>query len=161
KQRQPKTLFDELRVNHLLILGCNFGDWLARFFLRTARSLELSQNRRRWVVLVGDQIAQEGKLTLFLESFSSNSRLSPGTATQFVAELARRWHLAHPADAPSAETKAEEAGGMTGRRVPAGAIFVSYASEDLKAAERLAEGLRSAGLEVWFDKDALLIGDDW
>ena len=30
RQRQPKTLFDELRGNHLLILGCNFGDWLAR-----------------------------------------------------------------------------------------------------------------------------------
>ena len=27
RQRQPVKLFDELHANHLLILGCNFGDW--------------------------------------------------------------------------------------------------------------------------------------
>lgn len=159
KQRQPKTLFDELRGNHLLILGCSFGDWLARFFLRTARSLELSQKRRRWDVLVGDQIAQEARLVLFLESFGADTRVVPLTAAQFVTELARRWQAAHP-EAQSAEPVVREAG-TGGRSIPSGAIFVSYASEDLEAASRLAEGLRSAGLEVWFDKEALQMGEDW
>ena len=84
KQRQPKLLFDEFRTNHLLILGCSFGDWLARFFLRTARSIEFSQKRRRWDVLVGDHIAQDAGLALFLESFSSDARVIPLTASQFV-----------------------------------------------------------------------------
>ena len=163
KQRQPKTLFDELRGNHLLILGCNFGDWLARFFLRTARSLELSQKRRRWDVLVGDQIAQDAGLALFLESFSSDTRVVPLTAAQFVTELAARWHAAHPAQAQSAVSAVGSVRetGTGGKSIPAGAIFVSYASEDLAAASRLAEGLRAAGLEVWLDKDALQMGDDW
>ena len=160
KQRQPKMLFDELRGNHLLILGCSFGDWLARFFLRTARSLELSQKRRRWDVLVGDQMTQDASLALFLKSFSSDSRVVPWAATEFVLELARRWQAAHPAEARSAEPVVREAG-TGGRSVPNGAIFVSYANEDVEAASRLAEGLRSAGLEVWFDKDALQMGDDW
>ncbi len=160
KQRQPKTLFDELRGNHLLILGCSFGDWLARFFLRTARSLELSQKRRRWDVLVGDQVAQDAGLALFLKSFSSDARVVPWTAAEFVLELARRWQAAHPAEAHSVEPAAREEG-SAGRSIPAGAIFVSYASEDHEAASRLAEGLRSSGLEVWFDKDALQMGDDW
>jgi hypothetical protein len=160
KQRQPKTLFDELRGNHLLILGCNFGDWLARFFLRTARSLELSQKRRRWDVLVGDQMAQDAGLALFLKSFNSDARVVPWTATEFVLELARRWKVTHPAEARSTEPVVREAG-TGGRSIPHGAIFVSYASEDLEAASRLAEGLRSAGLEVWLDKDALQMGDDW
>ena len=151
KQRQPNTLFDELRGNHLLVLGCSFGDWLARFFLRTARSLELSQKRRRWDVLVGDQIAHDAKLALFLESFSSDARVIPLTAAQFVTELAGRWQAVHPTEARSAEWKS----------ISTGAIFVSYASEDLEVAGRLAEGLRSAGLEVWFDKNALRIGEDW
>lgn len=153
KQRQPKTLFDELRGNHLLILGCGFGDWLARFFLRTARSLELSQKRKRWDVLVGDRMARDASLTLFLDSFSSDARVVPLTAAQFVAELATRWHAAHPAQAPSTVRE-------TGT-IPSGAIFISYASEDLAVAGRLAEGLRAAGLEVWFDKNALHMGDDW
>lgn len=160
RQRQPKTLFDELRNNHLLILGCSFGDWLARFFLRTARSLELSQKRRRWDVLVGDRIAHDARLTRFLESFSPDARVVPLTAAQFVTELAARWHAAHPAAAKSTEPVAREEG-TAGRSVPAGAIFVSYASEDLEAASRLAEGLRAAGLEVWFDKDELQWGNDW
>ena len=160
KQRQPKTLFDELRGNHLLILGCSFGDWLARFFLRTARSLELSQKRRRWDVLVGDQIAQDPGLALFLESFSSDTRVVPLTAAQFVTELAARWQAAHPAPAQSAEPAVRDAG-TGGKSIPNGAIFVSYAHEDLEAAVRLADGLRAAGLEVWFDKKALQMGDDW
>ncbi|HYX26267.1 MAG TPA: toll/interleukin-1 receptor domain-containing protein, partial [Thermoanaerobaculia bacterium] len=160
KQRQPKMLFDELRGNHLLILGCNFGDWLARFFLRTARSLELSQKRRRWDVLVGDQIAHDAKLALFLESFSSDARVVPLTAAQFVTELARRWQESHPATAPIANPEVREAG-TDARNIPAGSIFVSYANEDVEAAIRLVEGLRAAGLEVWFDKDAVKVGDNW
>lgn len=160
KQRQPKTLFDELRGNHLLILGCSFGDWLARFFLRTARSLELSQKRRRWDVLVGDRIAQDPRLALFLESFSSDARVVPLTAAKFVTELAARWQAAHPSEPKSAEPVAREAG-TGGKTIPTGAIFVSYANEDTEAASRLVEGLRSAGLEVWFDKDALQMGEDW
>ncbi len=160
KQRQPKTLFDELRGNHLLILGCSFGDWLARFFLRTARSLELSQKRRRWDMLVGDQIVHDARLALFLESFSPDTRVIPLTAAEFVTELVARWHAAHPGEAQTAEPMAREAA-MNGKSVPTGAIFVSYANEDLEAASTLAEGLRSAGLEVWFDRDALHLGDDW
>jgi len=160
KQRQPKTLFDELRGNHLLILGCSFDNWLARFFLRTARNLELSQKRRRWDILVGDRMASNSNLTLFLESFSSDTRVVPWTGERFVTELAARWHAAHPAAAPSAEPAIRETG-SGGRSVPPGAVFVSYANEDTDAAIRLTDGLRSAGLEVWFDKDALHMGDDW
>lgn len=160
KQRQPKTLFDELRGNHLLILGCSFGDWLARFFLRTARSLELSQKRRRWDVLAGDHMAHDAGLVLFLESYSSDTRMIPLTAAEFVTELARRWHAAHPATTPNTEPVRSTIG-TAEKNVPNGAIFVSYASEDVEVASRLADGLRAAGLEVWFDKNTLQMGDDW
>lgn len=160
RQRQPKTLFDELRGNHLLVLGCNFDDWLARFFLRIVRSLELSQKRRRWDVLVGGHIAQDAGLVLFLESFSSDTSVIPLTSAEFVTELARRWHAAHPADASTEEPVGREAS-TAGKNVPTGAIFVSYASEDLEAASKLVDGLRAAGLEVWFDRNALQMGDNW
>jgi hypothetical protein len=41
------------------------------------------------------------------------------------------------------------------------AVFLSYASEDAEAAERLAAALRLAGIEVWFDKSELRGGDAW
>ena len=42
-----------------------------------------------------------------------------------------------------------------------GAVFLSYASQDAPAAERLCNALRSAGIEVWFDKNELRGGDAW
>ncbi len=45
--------------------------------------------------------------------------------------------------------------------MPAGAVFLSYASEDAAAAERIATALRNAGIEVWFDKSELRGGDAW
>ncbi|MEY2882190.1 MAG: hypothetical protein RLZZ15_4570 [Verrucomicrobiota bacterium] len=41
------------------------------------------------------------------------------------------------------------------------AIFVSYAHDDAAAARRIANTLRRAGLEVWFDKSELRSGDTW
>jgi len=44
---------------------------------------------------------------------------------------------------------------------PAGAVFLSYASEDAAAAERICTGLRAAGIEVWFDRSELRGGEAW
>jgi TolB-like protein/tetratricopeptide (TPR) repeat protein len=44
---------------------------------------------------------------------------------------------------------------------PSHAVFLSYASEDAAAAERIATALRNAGVEVWFDKSELRGGDAW
>lgn len=41
------------------------------------------------------------------------------------------------------------------------AVFISYASEDVDVAEGIAEALRTAGIEVWFDKNELVGGDAW
>ena len=47
------------------------------------------------------------------------------------------------------------------RSAPKGAVFLSYARDDVAAARRIAEALRSAGLEVWFDENELRGGDSW
>jgi len=44
---------------------------------------------------------------------------------------------------------------------PMGAVFLSYASQDGEAAERICEALRSAAIEVWFDQSELRGGDVW
>ena len=43
----------------------------------------------------------------------------------------------------------------------ASAIFLSYARDDVAAARRVAEALRSSGVEVWFDENELRGGDEW
>jgi TolB-like protein len=41
------------------------------------------------------------------------------------------------------------------------AVFISYARDDIAAAQRAAEALRSNGVEVWFDLNELRGGDAW
>lgn len=52
-------------------------------------------------------------------------------------------------------------GGDSPQRVSAGAVFLSYASEDTAAAELISAGLRAAGIEVWFDQSELRGGEAW
>jgi hypothetical protein len=40
----------------------------------------------------------------------------------------------------------------------AGAVFLSYTSQDAAAALRLCESLRRAGIEVWLDQSELRAG---
>ena len=44
---------------------------------------------------------------------------------------------------------------------PSHAVFLSYASQDAEAAQRICEALRAAGIEVWFDQSELRGGDAW
>jgi TolB-like protein/Tfp pilus assembly protein PilF len=41
------------------------------------------------------------------------------------------------------------------------AVFLSYASQDREAAQKICEALRAAGIEVWFDQSELRGGDAW
>jgi TIR domain-containing protein len=97
-------------------------------------------------------------LALFLQAFSYNTKVIPGTAAEFVAELSRRWHERHPEEASQ---KAPAPPGSDATQMQLGAIFLSYASDDLAAAERIKTALEAAGVEVWFDKRRLEAGDDW
>jgi TolB-like protein/Flp pilus assembly protein TadD len=44
---------------------------------------------------------------------------------------------------------------------PSHAVFLSYASQDAKPAQKICEALRAAGIEVFFDQSELRGGDAW
>jgi hypothetical protein len=148
------NLFDELRTKRLLLIGNAHPDWLARFFVRLARRDRLySGNEAREFVADGAVVA-DVHLRDFLEKFSPQTK-SFGVANpiEFVDRLAEKWdafpHKPSSGAAPvPAATKAP-------------AVFVSYASEDREAVERLQASLSRAGLDVWFDKRRLESGDPW
>src|ERR1700751_5382457 len=44
---------------------------------------------------------------------------------------------------------------------PTGAVFLSYASQDSEAAQKICEALRAGGIEVFLDQSELRGGDAW
>ncbi len=156
----PEKLFHELEHNHLLLIGSNFSNWLARLFLRMAKRRRLSDPRDVGEVLADDHSDHDERLMAFLLQVSVRTRVYSG-AEQFVDELHRRW----TARKGHGEVIALGAGAQRflppEREMPEGAVFISYAREDLAAVQKLKAGLDAAGVKTWFDMERLEGGDDY
>jgi hypothetical protein len=154
----PERLFHELEHNHLLLIGSDFSNWLARLFLRMAKRHRLSDPRDVTEVLADDHTTKDERLVAFLQQVSVRTRVYGG-AEAFVAELHARWSRRQR---PAQASEGAPARFLPpAREMPENAIFISYAREDLAAVQRLKAGLDAAGLATWFDLDRLESGDDY
>jgi hypothetical protein len=157
----PEKLFHELEHNHLLIIGSNFSNWLARMFLRMAKRKRLSDPRDVGEVLADDHSEADVRLMKFLQQVSVRTRVYGG-AEQFVAELHRRWTLRRTgAQVVPIAGAGPQRFLPPEREMPENAVFISYAREDLAAVQRLKAALDVAGIRTWFDLDRLEGGDDY
>lgn len=157
---RPVRLFDELQNNHLLVLGGNFSDWLARIFLRMTRLRPLSDPRNVLEILADDRSGRDRELVFFLSNFSTGTKIFNGDAAQFTEQLWQRWHKRHP------QTILPTRDWMPPEEMPDGAVSISYARQDLDAVQALCNGLRAAGIDFWFDLNpdpgrGLTVGDDF
>jgi len=98
ESKRPSVLLDELKSSHLLLIGNTFPDWLARFFIRIAKSGRLSLQREELEVIADRRVRTEPGLVLFLKNFSYRTQIfEQGNAAEFVQELAARYAARHPA----------------------------------------------------------------
>jgi hypothetical protein len=169
KSVAAEHLFDALRDNHLLFIGCAFPDWLSRFLLRIAKSRQLSLRRTEMELLVGSLANRDSDLVVFLRHFSPRTKIASCPAAEFVAELAARYTSRATG---SGSGRADLPGGIARRpsdpresgnaSMSPGSVFISYAHEDQTAARRLRDFLEEeAGIDVWLDTRQLEAGDDW
>jgi hypothetical protein len=155
----PEKLFHELEHNHLLFIGSNFSNWLARLFLRMAKRQRLSDPRDVGEVLADNTTDQDERLMMFLQQVSLRTRVYHGAA-RFVDELYTRWS-ARRAPARTEPGPAPLRFMPPAREMPDNAVFISYAREDLPAVQRIKAGLEAAGIITWFDLERLESGDDY
>lgn len=154
----PLKFLEELQQRSLLLIGCNFPEWMCRFFLRLTNQGRLSEAQRKREWLIGEQ-ALDKSLVYFLQSFSGGTEiLSDISPEAFIAELHRRW-LARYSEQEKVPLSKNES-------VPRGVMFfISYCrGTDLPAAEKLFESLKSLGVastEIWFDRTAIEPGQDF
>ena len=157
----PEKLFHELEHSHLLLIGSDFSNWLARLFLRMTKRKRLSDPRDVGEVLADDHTMQDGRLLAFLQQVSVRTRVYGG-AESFVADLHARWvRRQGGASSAAASAAAPQRFLPPSREMPENAIFISYAREDLPAVQRMKAAMDAAGLTTWFDLDRLESGDDY
>ena len=157
----PEKLFHELEHNHLLLIGSDFSNWLARLFLRMAKRKRLSDPRDVGEILADDHTMKDERLVAFLQQVSVRTRVYSG-AEAFVAELHARWTKRRGGAAVSSGSAAVPQRFLPpSREIPEHPIFISYAREDLPAVQRLKAAMDAAGLTTWFDLDRLEGGDDY
>jgi TIR domain/SIR2-like domain len=156
----PEKLFYELEHNHLLFIGSNFTNWLARLFLRMAKRQRLSDPRDVGEVLADSHSSADERLVSFLQQVSVRTRIYVG-AERFVEELHARWQARRKPARAAAPGAGPARFLPPSREMPDNAVFISYAREDLPAVQQLKAGLDAAGVTTWFDIDRLEAGDDY
>jgi TIR domain/SIR2-like domain len=154
----PEKLFHELEHNHLLFIGSNFSNWLARLFLRMAKRQRLSDPRDVGEVLADGFSGSDERLVAFLQQVSVRTRIYMG-ADKFVEELHDRWQARQKPSVAAAATPGRFL--PPAREMPDNAVFISYAREDLAAVREIRAALEAEGIVTWFDMDRLEAGDDY
>lgn len=155
----PKSFLGALQDRNLLLVGCNFPDWMSRFMLRATRRGRLADQQagRGWLV---EPLGKEDPFIGFLGKYSpAISLLGAIEPTQFIDELYRRWTAEHSPDGGVPSRPAEPA-------MPESAMFfISYSrTTDLGRALKLYETLKSLGVadhEIWFDRQTLEPADNY
>jgi hypothetical protein len=170
----PAKFMGMLQECSLLLIGCNFPDWLSRFILRATRKVGLSASPYRRELLV-ERLGSEDPFVGFLKQYSTGTEmLTSIEPTQFVQELRERWDAREAALAqeraqpPSAAVMvavpASTALAPTERVGPA-TFFISYSrSTDKASALALRNALLTLGVgehEIWFDAEEIEPGDDY
>ena len=155
----PEKLFHELEHNHLLVIGSDFSNWLARLFLRMAKRRALSDPRDVGEILADGHSLRDVRLVLV-----------PAAGERAHPALLRRRAFVSRAAPPLEARRASAAGAEPGDAGTFPAARARDARERrvhqlcTRGPARGAEtqgGPGPAGVRTWFDLDRLESGDDY
>ena len=155
----PEKLFHELEHSHLLFIGSNFTNWLARLFLRMAKRQRLSDPRDVGEVLADDHTSGDARLMSFLQQVSLRTRVFVG-AERFVEELLHALaargggRRVPPVPRPRASCRRRA-------RCPTTRCSSATRARTCRRCSSIKAGLEAAGVTTWFDMDRLESGDDY
>lgn len=159
---RPSFLTKYLSNKFLMVLGCNYPNWLFRFFWHSIRNFSLTPppNHEDKIMEVMQAIVSVDKMKddADLERFLSRIHTSVYQSSDgFIHELKSHWEE-YARNICEDESMAEETTKVAGDELD---VFISYASEDREAVRHLADMLKSLGASVWFDERELVLSDKY
>jgi hypothetical protein len=147
KQRE-KILFQELKEKSLLFIGCQYEDWLFRFFARLLSDQPYSySNKMPAIKFVSDdfETSHSRELVCFLKAYGAEV-FYPGDSRRFIDNLFTKMEE-HNSENIIMEDDFPET------------VFVSFNGENRLAARKLVCHLCKDGVNVWMDEKKLKPGD--
>ena len=147
------TFFKKLGESCLLFIGCNFDDWLFRFFIRilSNQSYSFFQNNHNFKLIAGNYFCNNKKDPFYdlLRFLRANNVMDcfPTSGEDFIDLLFEQMErdysndIIQPSDSPYT-------------------AFISFEGKDREAAQLLTDNLKKDGLVVWLDEREFKGGDD-
>lgn len=149
---RPEKISQYLSGKFLLLLGCDYPDWLFRFFWHSIKNFSLvSSSNEMQGVVTRTAVNEDKELVRFLSRIQTQI-FENGNV--FITEFMERWE--NRLSAHQDETLVEENAEEESKEID---IFISYADEDREKAKQVAAKLESFGASVWFDKRDLIPAD--
>ncbi len=144
-ETRPYNISDYLSDKFLLLIGCNYPNWLFRFFWHSIKNFNLlSGNEGLKGIVASSMLNSDNELARFL------SRVQTHTYTNgkmFMTELKDRKHK------DVVTKKAEER--ELCQQESLYDVFLSYSHKDYNIVAKIAEIFEKFGAKVWFDSKAL------
>ncbi|MBZ5491577.1 MAG: toll/interleukin-1 receptor domain-containing protein [Acidobacteriia bacterium] len=158
QQYAPQRLYDYLQQKAVLLLGCNFPDWLGRFFIHALHGGALPAARHEETINIYYISAHcDAGLADYLKRRRAHV-LTEQSPVAFVDELHKRWRSRYKRpDSGEPEGKSPDAPPAFKR----GAVFLSYASEDRATVREIRDQLEAAHIDTWMDERGLEPGEEY
>lgn len=151
-ETRPKIISKYLNGKFLLLLGCDYPDWLFRFFWHSIKNFSFAPSTYGLQGVVTRQSnTDDAELVRFL------SRIQTGifeNSNAFIDEFMGKWEKRIETENGGADD--ESSNNQNDNDID---IFISYADEDREQAIEIATKLTALGANVWFDKTALTSSD--
>jgi hypothetical protein len=135
-------LFENIQDKHLLFLGCDFSDWLLRFFIRILTNEKFVMNGRIVKIIADNYAHKNSKLSFFLTHFKTKiinfSMEENRNPLEFIDRLYEKWITYKNDKIPQ---KYE------------GMVFLSYNHEDKHQVKKVYNEMIANGINVFFDEE--------
>lgn len=154
---RPMRLGEYLSDKFLLVLGCDYPNWLFRFFWHSIKNFAIvpvSTDMQGVVTVSAERVDSDGDLMNFLSRMQTSVFRK---AEDFINEFNERFEARSEEDKKDGDDDINT-GPMS---VENHDIFISYASEDYECASSIAQTFKNMGASVWFDKAELNPGEKY
>lgn len=148
---KPVNLAQALSDKYLLVLGCNYQDWLFRFLWYALKENRLAPSTSQETIgMLAEKRSEDDELITFLNN--SNVFTQIVDTEGFVEKLILKMNEYEATCQKPSRFDTPEIGSD---------VFISYSRADSDMVERFCRKLTDKGLNVWYDKENLLLGDDF